>query len=134
MSENLKITSIEELQKYGAGEIVPLPPFAENQPFVAKLKRPSMLSLIENGKIPNALISSANKLFLNGPAEVIKSDVLNEEALTNLLGLLKIICKESFVSPTYDQLCEAGIELTDDQQMFVFSYSQRGVEALRSFR
>ena len=34
----------------------------------------------------------------------------------------------------YDDLKEAGVKLTDEQMMFVFNYTQNGVEALESFR
>ena len=44
------------------------------------------------------------------------------------------ICEESFVEPTYNELKSNGIQLTDEQQLFIFSYAQRGVDALKSFR
>ena len=62
MSE-LKVTSFESLQEYAKGQIVELPPFAEGQPFVARLVRPSLLDMVSDGTIPNPLIASANKLF-----------------------------------------------------------------------
>ena len=65
--KELKVTSIEELIKYSKeGEIVELPPFSEGKPFVARLQRPSMMELAKSGKIPNKLLTSASKLFVNG--------------------------------------------------------------------
>ena len=49
--EGLKLTSIEELKKYANGTVVELPSFSEGQPFVARLKRPSLLSMVKQGKI-----------------------------------------------------------------------------------
>lgn len=134
MSENLKVTSIEELKKVALGELVELPGFTKDSSFVARLKRPSMLAMTKSGKIPNELLVEANKLFVSGTAAVATQNQMDEKMMNDLFSILEIICKESFVEPSYKELKEAGIELTDEQQMFVFSYAQRGVEALKSFR
>lgn len=134
MSENLKVTSIEELKKVALGELVELPGFTKDSSFVARLKRPSMLAMTKSGKIPNELLVEANKLFVNGTAAVATQNQMDEKMMNDLFSILEIICQESFVEPSYKELKEAGIELTDEQQMFVFSYAQRGVEALKSFR
>ena len=41
-------STIDELCKYTEGKLLELPGFGEGQPFLAKLKRPSMLSLIRS--------------------------------------------------------------------------------------
>lgn len=132
MQEGLNITSIEELKDYSNGSIVELPAFGEGQPFVARLKRPSMLLLVKSGKIPNALLIHANKMFeqgING-----SFNAADDKAMEDMFGVLDAICEASFVQPTYKQLTEAGIELTDEQLMFVFGYAQNGVKQLESFR
>jgi hypothetical protein len=134
MSENLKVTSIEELKKVALGELVELPGFTKDSSFVARLKRPSMLAMTKSGKIPNELLVEANKLFVSGTAAVATQNQMDEKMMNDLFSILEIICQESFVEPSYKELREAGIELTDEQQMFVFAYAQRGVEALKSFR
>ena len=57
------ITSIAQLSEYAKGQVVRLPDFAPDQPFVARLKRPSMLVLAKSGKIPNSLLETASSLF-----------------------------------------------------------------------
>lgn len=131
-NENLQVTSLQDLTLYARGEVVELPPFAEGQPFVARLRRPSIMGLVKRGKIPNALLQKANELFSGGVAGAF--DEQNEESLKDLFDLMDTICDASFVEPTYEQIKGAGIELTDEQYMFVFNYSQRGVQALESFR
>ena len=126
-----KPTSILELKEVSAGRLVELPPFAEGQRFIARLKRPSMLVLVKSGKIPNELISQANTLFAKGGNAM---DVQDTEMMSNLFKIIDSICEASFVEPTYAELKKAGIELTDDQLMFIFNYSQKGVHALKSFR
>lgn len=127
---NLNITSIKDLTTYAKGQIVELPPFAEGMPFVAKLKRPSMLALTKAGKIPNALLKSANELFMGKT----KNGTVDENTMSQLLEIFEAICEASFVEPTYREIKNAGIELTDEQMTFVFNYSQNGIKALESFR
>ena len=129
----LKVTSIEDLKRASQGELVELPPFSENVPFVARLKRPSMLSMVKRNKIPNELLTEANKLFAGG-ATAVASNTMDKSMMDNLFSILDLICEESFIEPKYSELKENGIELTDEQQLFIFGYTQRGVENLKSFR
>lgn len=126
----MKVTSIEQLVKYSDGQIVELPPFAEGQRFVAKIKRPSMMGLIKSGKIPNSLLKTANSLFLKGgvPSEG------DDKVLDNLFDVLDVLCEATFVEPKYKDIKEAGINLTDEQYMFIFNYTQSGVKSLEKFR
>lgn len=130
--ENKKknITSLKELKDYARGKVVELPPFSEDQPFYARIKRPSLLSLVKQGKIPNQLLSTANTLFA-GSATFSTKD---EKALEQLFDVLDVIADACFIEPTYEEIKETGLELTDNQYMFIFNYSQNGVEKLKSFR
>lgn len=126
----LKVTPIEDLLEYRKGAIVQLPPFASGQPFVARLRRPSMMALMRNGKIPNTLLSTAQDLF-NGNVAVKTEN--NNDSISELLEVLDILCEAMFVEPSFSQLTKAGIELTDEQYTFLFSYSQQGVKAVEPF-
>ena len=129
--EPMKVTSIDDLKRYSEGAIVELPAFGEGQPFFARLGRPSMMKLMKDGKIPNSLIKQANSLFEHGSASF---DTKSESAMADLFELLDVICDSVFLEPTYSQLKAAGVQLTDAQYMFVFTYMQQGVRALESFR
>lgn len=124
-----KITSLKELESYAQGQIVELPAFAEDQPFVARLQRPSIINLAKSGKIPNSLLASANSLFTRG-----RVTAKDEQALGQLYDILDVFCEACFLEPTYEEIKNAGITLTDEQLMFVFNYSQTGVRALEPFR
>lgn len=126
---NHQPTSIQDLISYSQGQIVKLPDFSEGQPFYARLRRPSMLSLMSNGKIPNSLVITANRLF-NGKG----MDDRNENSMSEVLQLLEVICESAFVEPSYKELKEASVHLTDQQYMAVFNYTQEGVKALEPFR
>ena len=125
----MKITSLSQLTKYTEGQVVELPSFAEGQPFVARIRRPSMLALAKSGKIPNSLLSTANGLFLGSGKG--KTD---DRYLQEVFDVLDVVCDACFIEPTWKELQEAGIELTDDQYMFIFNYTQTGVKALEPFR
>lgn len=129
MNETLSVTSLNDLAQYSQGKILNLPAFSEGQPFVAKLRRPSILALAKAGRIPNGLMSTANSLFIKGGV-----DANNDGALREVFQVIDALCEAAFVEPTYKEIKDAGIELTDEQYMFVFQYTQTGVKALESFR
>lgn len=124
-----EITSLTSLEQYAQGQIVQLPDFAENQPFIVRLRRPSLMVLIKSGKIPNALLATANSLF-TGDGKAVK----DPSAFSEVVGVLDVICEASFLEPSWEELKQVGIELTDQQYMAVFNYSQQGIKALDSFR
>lgn len=125
-----QVTSLEQLKQYANGDIVRLPDFAEGQPFVAKLKRPSILGMAKQGKIPNSLLIKTNELFVqSGSLDTEENSMMQE-----IYDVIDLIANETFVEPTYDEIKSTGIELTDEQMMFIFNYSQQGVKALESFR
>ena len=128
--ETEQVTSLEQLKQYANGNIVRLPDFAEGQPFVAKLKRPSILGMAKQGKIPNSLLVKTNELFVqSGSLDTEENSMMQE-----IYDVIDLIADETFVEPTYDEIKSTGIELTDEQMMFIFNYSQQGVKALESFR
>ena len=131
MSKQNKITNITELKQYAKGSVVELPPFAEDQPFIARVKRPSLLGMVKSGKIPNSLILKTNELFSNSQ-EAFNPD--DDKMMSDMYDVMELIVRETLVEPTYEQIKEAGLELTDDQIMYLFNYGQQGVKALETFR
>lgn len=126
----MKVTSIKDLREYAKGAVVELPEFAEGQPFVARLKRPSIMDMARSGKIPNALLVRANELFTNSAG----LNPNEENMMSELMDVMEAIAAESFVEPTYQEIKESGVTLTDQQLMAVFNYTQNGVKALQNFR
>ncbi|GAA0825260.1 esterase [Clostridium tertium] len=123
----MAVTSLDDLKKIAEGQEVELLGWGE-EPFVCKLKRPSMLGLVANGEIPNPLLNAAYILF-NG-AKTTK-DVIN---MKEQKELLTIMAKAAMVEPSYTELEEIGLELTDTQLLEIYNYTQIGVKALTSFR
>ena len=123
-----EVTSISQLNEYAKGQLVELPSFGEGQPFFARLRRPSMLALAKSGKIPNSLLATANRMFDSS------LDTKNENMLKDFYMVIETILEAAFVEPTYQEIKDAGVQLSDDQMIFVFNYTQQGVKILDQFR
>lgn len=134
MYEGTKVISIDELKKLAEGELVELPSFKSDEKILVKLRRPSMMQLVKMGKIPNDLLVEANKLFAQGTGGVVSKGIDDPNTLSKTVDLIECICEEAFVEPTYKEIREAGIKLTDSQLLAVFEYTQNGVANLKSFR
>lgn len=130
-NQAMSVTSVSDLQAYAAGVVVRLPDFAEGQPFVARIRRPSLLVLAKSGKIPNTLLHTANELFSKGGGGL---DSDNIGMLGDMYDIMHIICESALIHPTLQEIESAGLQLSDDQMMAIFNYSQAGVNALESFR
>ena len=98
----------------------------DEEPIEVILRRPSLLGLATKGAIPNPLMTTAKNLFFKGLAADCDLKTAGE--------VMQIVAKEALVSPTWDELQEAGIELTDRQLIEIFGYAQNGAQALSSFR
>lgn len=136
MYEGTQVISIEELKKLSEGEIVEIPSFVGDERIKVKLRRPSMLYMVKQGKIPNELLVEANKLFTQGASGIASNskDLNDPTTLAKATELLECICEEAFVEPKFKDMQNAGIKLTDSQMLAVFAYTQNGVESLKSFR
>lgn len=126
----MAVTTLEQLKQYSEGSEVELPGFDPDTPFIVRLKRPSLMILAQSGKIPNELLDSAAELFKRGLADSVKGG----ESFQRTAQTLVQIAKASLVSPSYEELEEAGIALTDMQLIYIYNFTQTGVNALKSFR
>ncbi len=127
----MHITTISDLQSYANGTIVRFPDFGDGQPFVARVRRPSMLVLAKQGKIPNSLLTAAGELFSKGGAGL---DADNENMLGNMYNIMEIIATAALIQPSMEDIKNSGMDLSDDQMMAIFNYAQAGVKAIESFR
>lgn len=125
-------TSVHEMLAYTGGQLVTLPPFGEGMPCVVKLKRLSLMALMKQGKIPNQLMASATSLFNTGKMADEK-DAQKEDYLKQTSEMLELFARASMVEPTFQQLEDAGVELTDLQLAAIFAHSQSGVKDLERF-
>ena len=92
-----------------------------------ELKRPSILALAAKGAIANPLMKTARKLFYSGVSP--DAGDLAEEG-----RVLVEVARAAMVKPTFEELEAAGIELTDEQLIAIFQFTQLGAKALDRFR
>lgn len=130
-NDKSEITSIYDLQRYAKGQIVKLPDFAEGQPFVVRMRRPSLLIMAKSGKIPNRLLSTATDLFNGGGGS---KNANNDTLLSDTYDVCEAIAEAALIEPTLSDIKNSGIELSDNQLIAIFNYAQRGIEALDNFR
>lgn len=129
--QETKITSFEELKKYSKGAVVELPSFGEGQPLTVRVKRDSLIEMVQNGTIPNPLMTVAMDLFYEGMDGLDKTDEATFKALREVYTS---VAKAILVEPTYEQIEEAGLRLTDEQLLALYNYNQAGVSGLIPFR
>lgn len=123
--DEFKVISLEELKNQGS-EIIELSPFTGSKAINVRVKRLSILGLCEKGEIPNQLLGVARKLFYQ--------DKIDQIDLKEYGKVIDIVCKNTLLEPSIEQLKEIELELTDEQKFELWAYSQRGVEGLKSFR
>ena len=117
----MEVTKTSDLKKIKDGEVVELPKFDDGTPFIAKLRRPSLLYLCKSGAIPNELLAAAQEIFEGRQKGNIK----------NYADVLDKVLEVALVEPKYEEVAEL---LTDFQRLAIFSYTQNGVMGLQPFR
>ena len=125
--DNLNITSLEELKIMAQGEVIELPPFITGKRFIVRVRKPSLLNLIRKGIIPNKLLSAAEELFYGKKASTGVD-------LKQLTDVMFIMAENAIVEPSVQDLNSIGLEITDDQLVALFNYTQGGLSELESFR
>jgi hypothetical protein len=128
----MTVTPLESIRLASLGNLVEIPGFTDDAPLMFRLRKPNMLTLMKLGRIPNTLIESATGLFNGGKKD--RKDGYTSKELEEIAELMTIFCEASLASPTWKELMEAGIELTQEQMMFIFHYSQGGIKTLKPFR
>lgn len=127
--EGNMIQDIEALRaKYGVREY-PLPGWEPGEDFIAKLRRPSLTDMTAvAGYVPNPLMGVIADMFMPTAKKVSKIPQ-DQQAKA-----LQAMAKFALVEPTYDQLTEAGISLTDQQYNAIYTFTLGGATALARFR
>lgn len=124
---NMKVTSLVDLKKIAKGKIVELPGWDDDTPFYARLSRPSLQKMVSKGDIPNSLLNAATELFF-GRSTGGKVD------MKQLSDLQHVVVESALLEPTVEEIEEIGLELTDQQIIAIFNYTQEGLKGLEKFR
>lgn len=134
-NETKKITTFSDLKKYADGVVLEFSPFSESQPFIAKVKRPPLIDILSTGKVPNELLPVALRLF-EGEDKTKKEKTQMEvfEESEEVHEVFRIIARVCLVSPTYEEIEQAGMRLTSAQLVELYQYVNTGIEQLKFFR
>jgi hypothetical protein len=111
--DDKKVTDIKDIT---SGGLVELPSFYDGKPFVAKLKRPSLISLCARGIIPNELLKEAQDIW--------EGKNMQEGHIESYGKVLLAVAEASLVEPTYEEVKDY---LTDVQLVAIYNYAQMGV-------
>jgi len=133
MSENRTVITAEQFKAKALRE-VDIQGFEAGEKITIRIRSLSLMKLVTTGRIPNALMATALELFegkKKASAEELADTFAQTDKLTNMAGLIDVICENAMVEPSY---AEVGEYLTDDQKMEIFQYTQGGVKDLSSFR
>lgn len=118
--------SEEKLAAQAKGTEVELPGFVDRETISVRLRRPSLMLMAAEGKIPNSLLASVEDLFEHGEK--------NKVSLKERGEIFRMVAMASLVAPSWEDLQNAGVSLTDLQLLTIYNYSQTGVDTLRRFR
>lgn len=129
--KELKPTSFAELQEAAKGELVELPPFTKDHPFVARMVPVSLMTLIAENKIPNSLLPMVNEIF--NQSSTGKSSETSVDSFS-MIELVDVLGRASFLEPTWDEIKESGVQLTSEQYTFIINYTQGEITQLQNFR
>lgn len=122
----MEFLSGEKLTELAQGKEIELPGFAAEETISVRLRRPSLMLLAAEGKIPNSLLASVEELFEKGDKNTVPFKERGE--------IFRIVAMASLVSPSWEELQSAGVNLTDLQLLYIYNFSQTGVDTLRRFR
>lgn len=125
--KNLKLTNVTSLAEIARGELVELPGWTEDKPFVARLRRASLTGMIRAGKIPNPLIAAAQRLYEGGRSAA-------KATFEETAQVMRTVVAEALVEPKEAVLEEMGLPLTEQQADAIYMYAVRGPKALEQFR
>ncbi len=126
MENTLKAITIEELKKVKT-QIIQISDFSGEGTFNVEVRRPSLLTLATSGNIPNELIGDVNDLFFGKKEE-------KDIEIAKLKEIYDGIVKATLVSPTFEELKENDIQLTEVQIGELYKYVVGGVKELKYFR
>jgi len=126
-----EVTPLETIRLASRGKLVEIPGFAPGEVFRVRLRQPNLLTLVKLNRISNPLLAQ----ILDAERRGVKPESgVTPEQIRMKAELDDVFCEAAMVEPTYQELKECGVELTQEQMNKIVSFAQGGVAALESFR
>ena len=130
----MQVTSLEQLKNIKVTDVVNLGSFEDGTELIAEVKKPNLMQLMVEGTVPNTLMSTAMGMFKNGSGELVNKAIDDVDSLKELVGMMEVFAEASLVNPSYSQIKEIGLSLTEHQLIGILQFAQGGVKALENFR
>lgn len=121
MSEILNIKKLKDMST----TILEIPDFKNEGTVNIRVKRPSLMSMATQGKIPNHLMGIAAKIA------GLNTGKQKDTNLKELGQIYELYCRAVMVEPTYDDLKSY---ITDDQMLNIYEWAIGEGKQLENFR
>ena len=109
---------------------IDIPDFSGMDIIQIKVKRPQLMSMMSQGKIPNRLLGIASQAVIADKGFQYKSKD-EEEKAKELAEWVEFYCEICMVEPRYEEVKET---ITDDQALAIYAWAVAPIDILRSFR
>lgn len=119
-----KILSINELKKM-ATTVIEIPNFDNSGTIKVRVKKPRLMAMASQGKIPNHLLGIVNTMMFGNKKEK------KEINITDVAKTYELYCRACLVEPTYDEFKDI---MTDEQMSAIFDWAMGKVSQLDTFR
>lgn len=106
-----------------------VPGFDGIEPIEILVKRPQLMSMMSQGKVPNHLLSYAAKATMGKSFEYTKKDEV--EKAKELADWVAFFCELCMVKPTYEEVKDT---ITDDQALSIYAWAVAPIDVLKTFR
>lgn len=117
----------EMAEKYGP-KVYVLSGWAPDEEFQVKLRRPTIYNMAAMGYIPNPIMGAVQTMFSGNSQKIDAIDARKQgEAVVAM-------AKFAMLEPTYQEVIDAGLMLTDDQLIEIYTFALGGAPALAAFR
>lgn len=94
-----------------------------------KVKRPQLMAMMTQGKIPNRLLGIASQATMGKGFEYKSKDPI--EKAKELTEWVAFYCEICMVEPAYEEVKDI---ITDDQALSIYAWAVAPIDMLRSFR
>lgn len=122
-----EILSIAEMKKLST-PVIEIPGFDNESKIKVRVRKPNILTMFSQGKIPNHLLSVATTMVGGNKSNPKKDE---EERNSEVLDMLELYCTVCLVEPTYDEFKEI---ITDQQKEAIFEWGMGEVAEAATFR
>jgi hypothetical protein len=123
-----EILNIQELEKM-ATPVIDIPNFDNTGTIKVRVRKPSLMKMATEGKIPNSLMGIAAEMAGLGTSKDKDKD--SGKFLEDVSKMMEFYCKMSLVEPTYEEFKHI---ITDEQIAAIFEWATNDEVELYSFR